>query len=414
MIIGGLVLALSVSMSTRGADKPLALRANKIYTAPNARPLQDAFVSLRGDKIARVGTRAEMQKSAPELATECDDGVVLAGFQNSHVHFIEQSFAHAKDKSAESLAIQLESMLTRYGFTTVVDTASDLKNTLVIRNRIESGEIHGPRILTVGAGVFPPNGLPIYISQMPREFLDSQLTPASAAEAKREISQNLDQGADATKLFVATPQADHSLKRMSLDVARAAAEVTHARKKLVMIHPTDVEGVRLALAAQADVLVHTIFEEDKPWPEDMLQQLLSNGVAIAPTFKLFTYELQKEHVPEDVSRQLVQRTVEQFKPFVARGGKVIFGTDVGYMTEYDPTDEYALMSQAGMSPMQILASLTTEPASLWKETGRRGTIEPGKDADLVVLAADPADDVRHFSNVRCVIRAGEVIYRESK
>lgn len=414
VIFGSLTLALSLTHTAAAAEKPLELKAQKIYTAPNAQPLLEGVVRIRDGKIAGVTSRDQFKSSARNFPSECEDGIVLAGFQNSHVHFIEAYFADAKHKSAAALSGQMERMLTRFGFTTVVDTASDLENTLAIRNRIESGEIRGPRIFTVGSGVFPPNGLPVYISNLPRAFLDTQRMPATAEQASRLILQNLEQGADATKLFVATPQADHSLKRMSIEVARAAAEVTHARNKLVMVHPTDVEGVRLALAVKADVLVHTIFEEEQPWPQDMLNELLSNGVTIAPTFKLLSYELQKEHVPDDVSRQLVARTVEQFKPFVDRGGKVIFGTDVGYMTDYDPTDEYVLMHQAGMSIMQILASLTTQPAGLWNEAARRGRIEGGMDADLVVLGSDPADDVRHFADVRCAIRGGEVIYRKPR
>ena len=59
-----------------------------------------------------------------------------------------------------------------------------------------------------------------------------------------------------------------------------------------------------------------------------------------------------------------------------------------------------------MTPMQILASLTTAPAARWKEDERRGRVAPGFDADLVVLAADPADDVKNFAKVRCVFRGG--------
>ena len=75
------------------------------------------------------------------------------------------------------------------------------------------------------------------------------------------------------------------------------------------------------------------------------------------------------------------------------------------MHEFDPTDEYVLMAQAGLTPMQILASLTTAPAARWKESELAGRVAPGLDADLVVLAADPADDVKNFAKVRCVFRA---------
>src|SRR5690606_16839884 len=137
-------------------------------------------------------------------------------------------------------------------------------------------------------------GLPIYIAHLPKRFLDLQLTPASPEEARRLVRKNLADGADATKLFVATPQADYSVKRMSPEIAKAGAEETHEQHKPVMVHPTDIEGVRLALAAKADVLVHTALGAEEPWPEDVLQQLLRENVAIAPTFKLLEYELRKQ------------------------------------------------------------------------------------------------------------------------
>jgi imidazolonepropionase-like amidohydrolase len=68
------------------------------------------------------------------------------------------------------------------------------------------------------------------------------------------------------------------------------------------------------------------------------------------------------------------------------------------------------MGQAGMSPMQILASLTTVPAARWNESARRGRIAPGLDADLVVLQADPAQDVARFADVKCVVRGGRLVY----
>jgi imidazolonepropionase-like amidohydrolase len=68
------------------------------------------------------------------------------------------------------------------------------------------------------------------------------------------------------------------------------------------------------------------------------------------------------------------------------------------------------MSKAGMSATDILASLTTAPAERWKESEQRGRVQSGMAADLVVLGGDPADDVKNFANVRCVFRAGKLVY----
>lgn len=86
--------------------------------------------------------------------------------------------------------------------------------------------------------------------------------------------------------------------------------------------------------------------------------------------------------------------VAQLRTWVASGGVVLFGTDVGYMDDYDTSEEFALMGEAGMSFRQILASLTTAPAERFGESARLGRIARGFTADIVVLDEDPSNDVR--------------------
>jgi imidazolonepropionase-like amidohydrolase len=89
---------------------------------------------------------------------------------------------------------------------------------------------------------------------------------------------------------------------------------------------------------------------------------------------------------------------------------VLFGSDLGAI-DYDPTEEYTLMAEAGMSFPQILASLTTAPAERFGESNRLGRVAQGFLADLVVLKDDPSRDVRALASVRFTIRSGKVVYR---
>jgi imidazolonepropionase-like amidohydrolase len=225
------------------------------------------------------------------------------------------------------------------------------------------------------------------------------------------VRGNLAAGADATKLFMVTSPDGKATLALSLDVARAAAEETHARGKLVFAHPTSLQGIRNAIDAGVDILVHTTLGEPAPWDADVVRQMTAKRMSVIPTFKLWIYELRKQNVPANIVDNLVGATLQELRTFIAAGGQVLFGTDVGYMHEYDPTDEYLFMAKAGMSPMEILASLTTAPAARWNESRQRGQIAKGYEADLVVLAADPADDVANFARVRCTIRGGVPIYR---
>ena len=268
-----------------------------------------------------------------------------------------------------------------------------LANTVALRARVEAGEVAGPRILTAGGALFPKDGIPIYLRDMPPEFLASLSQPGTVEEALEDVQANLDGGADATKLFLMTPQGNGRYAFMQPDIALAAADETHRRNRLVLAHPTDIEGINLAIEAGVDVLVHTTIGEGKTvWDPPLIAQMLSKNMALVPTLQLFPYELKRAGLEQRIVDFATGDAVEQLRAYSKAGGAVLFGTDVGYMSEYDPTEEYRLMARA-LSPMQILSSLTTAPALRWKEDGRRGRIEPGKDADLVVLDADPAKDV---------------------
>ena len=133
--------------------------------------------------------------------------------------------------------------------------------------------------------------------------------------------------------------------------------------------------------------------------------------ALIPTLTLWEVELEKQHASAEDERQFVQSGVNELKVYFEQGGTILFGTDVGYTQHYDTTEEYVLMAKSGMTWRDILASLTTNPATFFKAE-HTGQLAAGEAADLVVLDGDPASDVRNFANVDYTIRAGRVIYKK--
>ena len=407
LAVAVLLLAACGEPAPEGAT---VIHAARLYTAPDRPPLDDAAVLVVDGRIAATGPSAEIAARGAATFAQCDGGTVVAGFQNSHVHFTETRFAGAASKPAEELTAALDDMLNRFGFTTVVDTGSDLENTMALRARVDAGEVAGPRILTAGLPLYPKDGIPIYLRDLPPDFLAKLPQPATVEEALASVEANLDGGADATKLFLMTPQGGGRYAFMQPDIALAVADETHRRGLPVLAHPTDIEGINLAIEAGVDVLVHTTIGEGKTiWEPALVDQLISQNMAVVPTLQLWPYELKRAKLEPRIVDHATGDAVEQLRVFAKAGGQVLFGTDVGYMSDYDPTEEYRLMARA-LSPMEILASLTTAPAARWKEEARRGRIDAGLDADLVVLEADPAADVANFAKVRCTIRGGRIIH----
>ena len=191
------VLACLLSLSTLSFSSDVVLVHARIYTSPTQPPIENGMIVVHDGRITVVkawssNERDRVAKNATEI--DCSGRVVTAGFWNSHVHILTPGLLNADKAPSEKLSAQLDEMFTRWGFTTVFDIASVLENTNNIRQRIKTGAVRGPRILTVGAPFYPKNGTPVYV----KGFLEENHIPSaevdSAAQAATRARQQIKDG----------------------------------------------------------------------------------------------------------------------------------------------------------------------------------------------------------------------------
>jgi len=380
----------------------LAIQHARIYTSPTDPAISDGTIVLQDGRILAVGTGLAIPAGA--TIVPCDHCTVTAGFWNAHVHFTEPKWTASNWKSSATLDAQLAEMLTSRGFTTVVDTGSNLIDTLALRRRIESTELKGPFIYTAGSGIYPPHGVPFYIrDHVPGWQLRFMPQPNTPREAAEDVQRNLDTGADITKLFTGSWIAHGKVLPMPLEIARAAVERTHLNGRMVFSHPSNFAGTKIAIQAGVDVLAHAP-DSTEGIDQNLFATAIHQNMAMIPTLKMFATTVTQDPAYLDP----IYAEVRQFHGL---GGQLIFGTDVGYMRDYSTEDEFTALGKCGLSPMEILAMLTTNPASRFGVSRIKATITAGKLADLTILDADPAQDPAAFSKVRMTIRSGRVIYR---
>lgn len=405
-LILALTLLVALAPAARSQDRKfiaptVALVGGKIYASPKAAPIEDGAVLLRDGKIAAVGTRKEVAVPKSAQVIDCTGKVITAGFWNGHIHLTEPAWNNAATAPVARLEQHMQEMLTRWGFVAVFDLGSVPDNSNALKRRIASGELAGPRIYMAG-DIFPKK-IPIYLSDM------HGLPQADTPEEARKLAMGyMAAGDDAVKLFTGSYQGDAPVVNMPEPVAQAAVEVAHAHGKPVFTHPQNRVGEDNALAAGVDVLAHTIPSEGE-YTKDELARMKAQHVALEPTLTL--WEVVMKDAPAQARQHFVDAGVHELKSYFDEGGTIIFGTDVGFTQHYDTSDEYALMAQSGMTWSDILASLTTNPATFFK-VARTGEVKVGNEADLVVLEGDPAKDVRNFADVAYTIRAGKVIYKK--
>ena len=229
------------------------------------------------------------------------------------------------------------------------------------------------------------------------------------------VGRSLDAGADVVKLFTGSWARRDAIVVMPLDIVKSAASAAHARHRLVFAHPSNSAGARAAIEGGVDILAHTFPSEldGRPWDRALVPLMRERGMALIPTLKLFSYELTKASLPPAVVERVLGNAREQLNMFAALGGQVLFGTDVGYMTQYDPTDEYVAMERAGLAYPAILTALTTAPATRFGAAARTGRLAPGLAADVVVLDGRPEQDVRALARVRYTLRNGRIVYERT-
>jgi len=382
----------------------LALVGGTIYPSPIDAAIPDGVILIEDRRIAATGRRGALEIPPEATTIDCTGLTITAGFWNSHVHFFERKWAKAGEIPADELGRQLENTFLRFGFTSVFDLSSEWENTRRIRNRIESGEVNGPRIRSTGLGLLPVNpGLPpdpvmnfmgVIKSSMP-EVADAE----QAATAARKL---LEDGVDAIKLFVSSP----SKSSIPESAIQAAVDEAHRAGKPVFVHPNTATDVMAAVRSGADIIGHTT-PASGSWDESILTAMKERGVALTPTLSIWKYFLRHDRL--SVLEKSVNTALSQLRAWADLGGTVLFGTDLGAV-DPDPSEEYGLMSAAGMSFSQILASLTTAPAERFGCSNELGRIAPGYRADLVALRGHPAEDLRVLTDVQYVMRDGELIH----
>src|SRR6185437_2074287 len=126
-----------------------------------------------------------------------------------------------------------------------------------------------------------------------------------------------------------------------------------------------------------------------------IAELVAHHMVMVPTLKLCSQDADIAHIRAVVGT------------FHRLGGPLMFGTDTGFVTDYDVTEEYRQLYLAGLGYRDVLAMLTTSPAQRFRVSEHKGRVAVGMNGDLTILSADPASgDPTAFTQVRYAVRNG--------
>jgi imidazolonepropionase-like amidohydrolase len=394
------------------------VRAGTLIDGTGAPPVRDALVTIEGGRIESVATAGSAARG-PAGADVIDASglTLLPGLIDCHDHLASHGYEMAKrwglDEPRSTANLRTAAVARRIlesGYTAVRDAGGLDAGFRVAMN---DGLIVGPRLVLSLAIISPTGGLGDRVSPSGHVAPDSgdPALPPSVADGidaiRTTVRTMVRAGADQIKCATtggASSRAGHGPRdsEYTLEEMKALVDEAHALGRRVMCHALGGPGLRVAIEAGVDSIEHGCYlDEDR----ELIPMMAEKGIFFVPT--LLVYEYHRESTAPHVrERAHVLRAHHQDS--VARaleaGVKVVAGTDAGGHGHPNNAAELALLVAAGLTPMQALQAATRRAAECLGLEAEIGTIEKGKQADLVLVEGDPLRDISVLQDVRRIKR----------
>jgi imidazolonepropionase-like amidohydrolase len=403
-------------------------------TGADAKP--DMTVVITGDRITELGRSDRVRAPKGAKVVDATGKFMIPGLWDMHVHLQE----------AGKLALPV---FIANGITSVRDMGTAMSIINACRDAIRKGEVDGPRIKAAGYMITSPRVWDLLTKSLGEEAMKKEATrrisvgnPEEAHKAVAEIARS---GADFVKLhWIADKQTYFALA----DEAR--------RRGLMLVGHDPLQGITLqeiSDAGQKSIehydgsFASQLKKMDKKAREDLYARFIRNGTSFVPTLLLMDigpklnpladadarlkYALDDSRgryisdqlaygwrgflkvVPKFPGPELYFAAVLSLREINQAGVRIMAGTDLGVPLVYPGfslhTELEQLVRRVAMTPMQAIQAATLRPAEFFGMQQKLGTIERGKVADLVLLEANPLDDIKNTQKVDSVVVGGRLL-----
>lgn len=408
-------------MGQATAAKIVALRCGSLFDSRGDTLRKNVVVIIEGDKLKEITNSAPAGADVVDLSHE----TCLPGLIDTHTHILLQGDITAVDydeqllKQSPEYRTILATVNARraleYGFTSIRDLETEGAGyaDADVKKAINNGVIPGPRMQVATraldvTGAYPLQGYAPNVS-VPHgvQLVDG---PDNARQAVRE---QISHGADWIKVYsdrtyrVREDGVLDDIPTFTLDELRAIVDEAHRERRKVASHAMALYGVHNSVEAGVDSIEHGNYISDAD-----LKTMVAHGIFYVPTIFVGEYVAQgRAAAGAPVWVKMIQIHEDTFRRALKAGVKIAFGTDAGgFDWKINPAREFSSMVKFGMTPAQAIRSATATAAELLGVQDSIGTIEPGKQADIVAVPGDPLADVTAMEKVDFVMKAG--VYRK--
>jgi imidazolonepropionase-like amidohydrolase len=434
------LLSLASAAATVRAAEPsarptLALVGGQVLDGYEGPPIRDGVILIAGERILAVGPRSRVTVPAGTPTLDTRGMSVLPGLADMHVHLMivgHGDYRHwdttYRSRFRDEIMPAAAKQLLRSGVTFARELGAPLEDVLHVKQRIEKGEIPGPRLFVSGP----------FIQHRPYEDYEKEYRwgVTGAADARAKVQKLVNAGVDFIKLI--------DQDQMTEEEVRTVVETAHQGKRPVIAHGHREDEIRIGLKHGVDCFEHTGLATAPGYPEDVLQGLRKRNQTLywCPTVEgLLLSEYTADVFPErlndpgwqeglapdlvaDIRKSLenvtnlpyfslVRRRIptlaSKFRALRDTGVTLLVGTDSGVPGNFHTDSTWRELStwvRFGMTPMQAIAGATRWAAAFLKKEQELGTIAPGRYADIVAVRGDVLTHIDLLQRPDVVIKNG--------
>lgn len=387
----------------------------------------DSVILINGDKIFAVTNQTtfhdyisdydNLSQTIERVLINLTGKYIIPGLFDMHAHVagvLKNSYDHI---SAENTL----GMLLDYGITTIRSPGGPTAESVSLKEEVLKGNIKGPEIFTAGRLLNSP--------EVPVGFVEKQVT--SEEEVREEVRQQAAIGVDYIKLYVG----------LKPDLVKAAIDEAHSQGIKVIGHLshtswTDAANLGIDFLTHGTPVSPFLLSKDKQqifklngggpfdhslWLDlvdlnsteirNMIDSLVENQIPVDPTLSIYE-AIFKQDSTDPQNEQRWTKVLQLTKMMYESGVKILSGSDLpnfGLVPGESLHHELDLLVEAGISPLDVINIATRNGAEALDLINKTGTIEPGKQADILILSANPAEYIENTNRIDFVISNGKII-----
>ncbi len=417
-----LVGTLLVFFGNANADR--LIHAGHLIDGASSRALTERTIRVAGDTITGI-ERGYASAGAGDIVIDLRDSTVMPGLMDMHVHLTGEysqrsnlnRFILNEADYAFDAALYAKRTLEA-GFTVVRNVGDSFNVTVALRKAIEDGDVPGPMIFTAAKGLAstgghgdPTNGWAAHFGANP-DPKDGVVN--SAEDARKAVRQRYKDGADWIKITatggVLSVAKSGQNPQFTDEELKAIVDTAADYDMRVAAHAHGTEGMKRAVLAGVASIEHGTFMS-----EEVMDLMKARGTYFVPTIMAGDWVAEKSKI-DGFFPELVRPKAAAIGPVIRdtfarayrRGVPIVFGTDTGVSAHGDNAQEFALMVQGGMPPMEAIQSATSVAANFLGIGDTHGTLAAGKQADIIAVPGNPLDDITAMQRVSFVMKGGKV------